>query len=71
MELREELEEIAVAAAEHAGGDEEIAAVIPAESSLGRVYLCAYRSGHGEMSWLLLDAGGAPVEDRAAVGEAP
>jgi hypothetical protein len=70
VELREELEQIAVVAAEHAGGGEEIAAVIPAEASVGRVYLCAYRNGREETSWLLLDAGGAPVEDRAAVRDA-
>lgn len=65
--LLEELEQIALAAAEYAGGSEEVAGVIAAESSGRRVYLCAYRNGREETSWLLLDAGGAPVEDRAAV----
>jgi hypothetical protein len=70
VELREELERIAAAAAEQAGGGEEVAAVIPADASAGRVYLCAYRNGREETTWLLLDAGGAPIEDRAAVRDA-
>ena len=68
MELRDELEQIAAAAAGHAADGEELAAVLPAESSVGRTYLCAYRGE--ETSWLLLDAGGAPVADRAAVRDA-
>ena len=70
MELRDELEQIAAAAAEHAADGEELAAVLPAESSVGRTYLCAFRNGPEETSWLLLDAGGAPVADRAAVRDA-
>lgn len=70
MELAEQLEGIAARAAEHADGDEVVAAVIPAESSVGRVYLCAYRRGGGETTWLLLDAGGEPVVERAAVRDA-
>ena len=70
MELREELARIGALAAEQAGNGEEVAAVIPADASAGRVYLCAYRNGREETSWLLLDAGGAPVEDRAAVRDA-
>ena len=69
MELQEELEEIARTAAGHAGEAEQIAAVIPADSSGQRVYLCAYRNGE-ETSWLLLDAAGAPVEDRLTVRDA-
>lgn len=57
-------------AAEQAGDGEEVAAVIPADASVGRVYLCAYRNGREETSWLLLDAEGAPIEDRAAVRDA-
>jgi hypothetical protein len=68
VELRDELEQIAATAAEHAADGEELAAVLPAESSVGRTYLCAYRNE--ETSWLLLDAGGAPVADRAAVRDA-
>ena len=70
MELREELETIAARAAEHAAGGEVLAGVIPAESPTGRVYLCAYRDGDEATSWLLLDAAGAPVLERAAVRDA-
>src|SRR5215217_5812293 len=70
MELAEQLEGIAARAAGHADGDEVVAAVIPAESSLGRVYLCAYRRGGDETTWLLLDVGGEPVVERAAVRDA-
>ncbi|MFL5930164.1 MAG: hypothetical protein ACJ75P_02805 [Gaiellaceae bacterium] len=70
MELAEQLEGIAARAAEHADRDEVVAAVIPAESSLGRVYLCAYRRGGDETTWLLLDAAGEPVVERAAVRDA-
>jgi hypothetical protein len=70
VELREELEQIGAAAAEHAVDGEQLAGVLPAESPVGRVYLCAYRNGREETSWLLLDAGGAPLEDRAAVRDA-
>jgi hypothetical protein len=70
MELRGELERIAAAAAEHAAPGEELAAVLPADSGGARVYLCAFRSGGDDTSWLLLDAGGAPVLDRTAVREA-
>jgi hypothetical protein len=70
VELRRELDRIAVAAAEQAGDGEKVAAVIPADASVGRVYLCAYRNGREETSWLLLDAAGGPVEDRAAIRDA-
>jgi hypothetical protein len=66
MELREELEQIAARAAQHGNG-EELAAVIPADSSDGRVYLCAYRDGDEATGWLVLDSAGAPVTDRATV----
>jgi hypothetical protein len=67
MELGEALEAIAARAAEHAGADEVVAAVIPAESTSGRVYLCAYRRGDDETTWLLLDGDGEPVVERVAV----
>jgi hypothetical protein len=70
MELREELEAIAERAAEYAGEDEELAAVLAAESPVGRVYLCAYRNDADETTWLLFDESGAPVSDRAAVRDA-
>jgi hypothetical protein len=67
MELRDELATIAARAAEHADDDETLAAVLPAQSSSGRVYLCAYRDGSEATTWLVLDAAGEPVVDRAAV----
>jgi hypothetical protein len=70
VELGEELEAVAARAAEHAGEGESVTAVIPADSSSGRVYLVAFRQGDEETSWLLLDAGGEPVLERAAVRDA-
>jgi len=62
-----ELRRIAEAAVEHAGDGEELAGIVPAEPSEGaRVYLCAYRDGEAT-TWLVLDADGAPVEDRSLV----
>lgn len=69
MSLQDELDRIAAKASEHVGDGDELAAVIPADSSGHRVYLCAYRNGE-ETSWLLLDAEGAPVEDRLTVRDA-
>jgi hypothetical protein len=70
VELGEELEAVAARAAEHAGEGESVTAVIPADSSSGRVYLVAFRQGDEDTSWLLLDAGGEPVLERAAVRDA-
>ncbi|HKH32506.1 MAG TPA: hypothetical protein VKA45_15785 [Gaiellaceae bacterium] len=70
MELAEQLEGIAARAAGHAEREEVVTAVIPAESSMGRVYLCAYRRGDDETTWLLLDTDGEPVVERAAVRDA-
>ena len=70
MELGAQLEGIAARAAGHAESNEVVAAVIPAQSSLGRVYLCAYRRRDDETTWLLLDADGEPVVERAAVRDA-
>jgi len=62
-----ELRRIAEAAVGHAGDGEELAGIVPAEPSEGaRVYLCAYRDGEAT-TWLVLDADGAPVEDRSLV----
>jgi hypothetical protein len=68
--LGEELEAVAARAAEHAGEGESVTAVIPADSSSGRVYMVAFRQGDEDTSWLLLDAGGEPVLERAAVRDA-
>jgi hypothetical protein len=70
VELDQELRRIAEAAARHCGENEELAGIIPAEPGSGfRVYVCAYRDGD-ETSWLVLDADGAPVEDRSLVRDA-
>ena len=70
MELEEELERIAQAAAAFALTGEDVAAVIPAEPASGiRVYLCAFTVGD-ERSWLVLDAAGGPIDDRALVRDA-
>jgi hypothetical protein len=65
--LEAELRRIAEAAVGYAGEDEELAGIVPAEPRSGaRVYVCAYRNGE-ETSWLVLDARGSPVVDRALV----
>jgi hypothetical protein len=65
-----ELRRIAEAAVAYAADGEELAGIVPAEPSQGvRVYLCAYRHGE-DTSWLVLDADGAPVEDRSLVRDA-
>jgi hypothetical protein len=65
-----ELRRIAEAAVAYSADGEELAGIIPAAPSEGvRVYLCAYRHGE-ETSWLVLDADGAPVEDRSLVRDA-
>ena len=65
--MEAELRRIAEAAVGHAGDGEELAGIVPAEPSEGaRVYLCAYRDGEAT-TWLVLDADGAPVEDRSLV----
>jgi hypothetical protein len=64
------LRRIAEAAVAYAAEGEELAGIVPAEPSRGvRLYLCAYRHGE-ETSWLVLDADGAPVEDRSLVRDA-
>jgi hypothetical protein len=65
-----ELRRIAEAAIGYAAEGEELAGIVPAEPSQGvRLYLCAYRHGE-ETSWLVLDADGAPVEERSLVRDA-
>ena len=64
------LRRIAEAAVAYAAEGEELAGIVPAEPSRGvRLYLCAYRHEE-ETSWLVLDADGAPVEDRSLVRDA-
>jgi hypothetical protein len=65
-----ELKRIAETAVAYAADGEELAGIVPAEPSRGvRLYLCAYRHSE-ETSWLVLDADGAPVEDRSLVRDA-
>ena len=70
MELRDELERIAALALEHTGDAEEVGAVIAAEPSPGRVYLVAFQRDGSVSGWLLLDAAGRPIDDRATVRDA-
>jgi hypothetical protein len=71
VELSEQLSSIAEAARGFAGPGEELAAVIPAEPAAGvRVYLCAYREGGENRSWLGLDDEGRPIESRAVLRDA-
>ena len=68
--MEAELRRIAEAAVAYAADGEELAGIVPAEPSRGvRLYLCAYHHGE-ETSWLVLDADGAPVEDRSLVRDA-
>ncbi|HYX89111.1 MAG TPA: hypothetical protein VE753_07060 [Gaiellaceae bacterium] len=70
MALEAELRRIADAAARHADEGEELAGIVPAEPlGSARLFVCAYREGD-ETSWLVLDANGSVVEDRALVREA-
>jgi phytoene/squalene synthetase len=67
MALEAELRRIAEAADGYAAEGEELAGIVPAEPrSDVRVYVCAFRDGE-ETSWLVLDARGSAVEDRAVV----
>ncbi|HTS72370.1 MAG TPA: hypothetical protein VMG74_01505 [Gaiellaceae bacterium] len=68
--MERELRRIAEAAVAYAADGEELAGIVPAEPARGvRLYLCAYRHGE-ETAWLVLDADGAPVEDRSLVRDA-
>lgn len=70
MELREELDEIAVTAATHADGGEDVEAILIAEPTPGeRLYLCAF-VGPAGTAWLALDERCAPVTSRNRVREA-
>jgi hypothetical protein len=68
--LDEELRRIADSAVTYCREGEELTGIVPSEPAVGlRLYVCAYRDG-GEASWLVLDADGAPVEDRSLVRDA-
>lgn len=70
VELDRELEDVATAAAVFAAGDEEVAAIVPAEPSPDRrTYLCAFDGSDGR-TWLALDARASPVTSRDRLREA-
>src|SRR5438132_3699818 len=69
VDLDEELKRIAAAARQLAAAGEELAGVIPTEPEAGRrVYLCAFQGA--SRTWLALDDGALPVDDRALVRSA-
>jgi hypothetical protein len=71
MTLADELQTAAGHAAALAADGERLTAVLPAEPQPGaRVYLCAFEGVAAGRTWLALDAGGAPLRERAAVREA-
>jgi hypothetical protein len=70
VELREDLDRIAAAAAQLVRPGEELTGVVPAEPEPGeRSYLCAFQFGD-ECTWLLLDDEGRPVTDRDRIRRA-
>jgi hypothetical protein len=70
MQLADELDRIAAAAAAQAAAGETVAAVLAAEPVPDRrTYLCAFAGGDGR-TWLALDARGRPVAERRAVRDA-
>lgn len=70
MQLERDLRRIAEAAVVHAAEDEEVAGIVPAEPAGGlRLYVCAYGAAEAT-TWLVFDATGRPVEERALVHEA-
>jgi hypothetical protein len=70
MTLEQELEQTLAAAGRHAGQGEEAVAVMATEPGAdGRVYVVAFAGGE-DLSYVVLDAGGAPVHDRRVVKDA-
>jgi hypothetical protein len=70
VDLTADLRRTAESAVRYAAPGEEVAGIVPAEPSSGsRAYLCAYLGENGAPSWLVLDAAGEPVTDRARVRE--
>ena len=54
----------------YAADGEELVGIVPAEPANGlRLYVCAY-GREDEATWLVLDATGVPVEERALVRDA-
>jgi len=70
MSLERDLRRIAEAAVRHAEEGEEVAGIVPAEPANGlRLYVCAY-GAEDATSWLVLDATGVEVSDRALIRDA-
>ena len=54
----------------YAADGEDLVGIVPTEPASGlRLYVCAY-GGADEASWLVIDATGVPVEERALVRDA-
>ena len=70
MGLEDDLRRIADSAVVYAADGEEVVGIVPAEPASGlRLYVCAY-GDEDESTWLVLDATGVPVEERALVRDA-
>ena len=70
MLLEKDLRRIAERAAVYAAEGEDVAGIVPAEPAGGlRLYVCAF-GREEEATWLVLDATGVPVEERALVRDA-
>jgi hypothetical protein len=65
-----DLRRTAEAAVVYAADGEELVGIVPTEPANGlRLYVCAY-GREDEATWLVLDATGVPVEERALVRDA-
>jgi hypothetical protein len=65
-----DLRRTAEAAVAYAADGEDLVGIVPAEPASGlRLYVCAYRR-EDEAAWLVFDATGVPVEERALVRDA-
>jgi hypothetical protein len=70
VDLDRDLRRIVEAAAVYAADGEDVAGIVPTEPGNGiRLYVCAYGS-EDSTTWLVLDATGAPVEERSLVHDA-
>jgi len=70
VELERDLRRIAEAAGIFAAPGEDVTGIVPTEPASGlRLYVCAYGDGEAK-SWLVFDATGVAVEDRALVHDA-
>jgi hypothetical protein len=68
--LDADLRRIAEAAVVYAADGEELVGIVPTEPASGlRLYVCAF-GREDEAKWLVLDATGVPVEERALVRDA-